>query len=198
MTKTVTELQNFESKVVELYKAGELKAPIHLSGGNEKESIAIFDKIKPDDWVFSTYRSHYHSLLKGVTEEWLLDWIKKGYSIHVMNKEHNIFTSAIVGGHLAPALGVALALKLKKSQSRVWVFCGDMTSETGVFHEVNKYALRNDLPITFVVEDNGLSTDTPTQEVWGKELGDPNIIRYNYKRIYPHYGCGVWVDFKDE
>ena len=93
---------------------------------------------------------------------------------------------------------------------RVFVFVGDMTAETGVFMEAWKYALYNDLPITFIVEDNGLSTDTPTQEVWGKKRSEfdfaqtdfprevDKIIYYNYKRIYPHYGCGVFVEFKDE
>ena len=114
-----------------------------------------------------------------------------------MNKEHKIVTSAIVGGTLSPALGAAYAIKLKNGKNRVWAFCGDMTAESGTFHEVTKFARRQDLPITFVVEDNGLSTDTPTQDVWGLKHSGPNVIRYTYKRIYPHYGVGVFVDFKD-
>jgi len=195
---TKEDLINFEKWCVDTYKEGKLRSPLHLSGGNEEFLIALFENIKEDDWVFTTYRSHYHSLLKGVPKEWLKQWVLNNKSIHVMNKEHKIFTSAIVGGTLSPALGAALAIKLKGQKNRVWAFCGDMTAESGIFHEVTKYARRNNLPITFIVEDNGLSTDTPTQEVWGLEEGGPNIIRYQYKRIYPHYGVGVFVDFKDE
>jgi TPP-dependent pyruvate/acetoin dehydrogenase alpha subunit len=70
-----------------------------------------------------------------------------------------------------------------------------MAAETGTFHECAAYARRNALPLTFVVEDNGLSTDTPTQEAWGRDEGGPNVIRYAYRRTYPHYGVGVRVNF---
>lgn len=208
--KTIRELIQFENEMVEMYKQGILRSPIHLSGSEdldlEEFLIDYFkDNVKKDDWIFTTYRSHYHSLLKGVSEDWLKNWIKKGYSIHVMNKEHRVFTSAIVGGHLSVALGVAKAIKLKGGKEKVHVFCGDMTSESGTFWEVWKYAYFNKLPIHFVIEDNGLSTDTPTQEVWGKNTcwwrdkdWAHNITYFQYKRHYPHYGCGVWVDFKDE
>lgn len=191
------DLINFEEWCVETYRKGELKAPLHLSGGNEDELIALFKNIKKDDWVFSTYRSHYHALLKGVDIDWLKNWIRKGFSIHVMNKEHKIFTSAIVGGQLSPALGAAMAIKRKGKDNHVWCFVGDMCAEMGIFHEVTKYAKRNDLPITFIVEDNGLACDTPTQVTWGLENSEPNILRYRYKRHRPHYGTGFWVDFNE-
>jgi len=215
------DLLDFEQWCVDTFTAGKLRSPLHLSGGNEDEVIALFKHIKPQDWVFTTYRSHYHALCKGVPVAWLKQWVLDNKSIHVMNKEHKIFTSAIVGGQLGPALGVALALKLnseklkkdleeiipKKTEhmtlkqievtttQHVWCFCGDMTAETGGFHEVTKYARRNNLPITFIVEDNGLSTDTPTQEVWGELDGGPNIRRYKYNRTMPHYGIGRYVAF---
>src|SRR3990167_5930593 len=106
--KTKEELIDFESWVVETYKEGKLRSPVHLSGGNEDVLIALFKDIKEDDWVFSTYRSHYHALLKGVPEEDLKQWILDNKSIHFMNKKHKIFTSAIVGGTLPIALGVAM------------------------------------------------------------------------------------------
>ena len=77
----------------------------------------------------------------------------------------------------------------------MWVFVGDMAAETGAFHECTKYAARHDLPITFVIEDNELSTNTPTQVVWGQHRSKRNIIRYKYKRRVPHVGIGQWVSF---
>jgi len=70
-----------------------------------------------------------------------------------------------------------------------------MTSEMGITHECMKYAARHDLPIVFVIEDNGLSVNTPTQEVWGECNSEPKVIRYSYERCYPHQGCGQWVVF---
>ena len=62
-----------------------------------------------------------------------------------------------------------MALKKRKSKNKVWVFIGDMTYETGVFHETYKYAKNHKLPIKFVVEDNNMSTNTPTNKVWIKK-----------------------------
>jgi len=189
------QLIEFEEDIKQRFLQKEIRAPIHLSRGNENSLVRIFKKIKKDDWVFSTHRSHYHALIKGISPEWIKQEILNGNSIHLMNKEHKFFTSAIVGGICPIALGVAMAIKRKNNTNWVWVFVGDMAAETGIFHECVKYASRNDLPITFVVEDNGLSTNTPTQLVWGEHKGKPNIIRYKYERFYPHVGVGKWVQF---
>jgi nicotinate-nucleotide pyrophosphorylase (carboxylating) len=53
------------------------------------------------------------------------------------------------------------------------------------------------LPIVFVVEDNHVSTNTPTIETWGgikREIPD-NVIWYEYEKEWPHYGTGKWVVF---
>ena len=192
---TKSELIKFEKDIVRLYLNKKIKSPVHLSGGNEDVLIKIFKNIKQNDWVFSTHRSHYHALLKGVSKEWLKRQILKNRSININNKKRKFFTSAIVGGALPIALGVSLALKLKKSSNKVWLFLGDMAAETGIFQECAKYAGRNNLPIVFVVEDNGLSVNTPTRKVWGENKSKPDIVKYTYKKVYPHQGCGVWINF---
>ncbi|MBM3233329.1 hypothetical protein FJZ18_04150 [Candidatus Pacearchaeota archaeon] len=189
------DLISFEKEVEQLYIDKKIRSPVHASGGNEEELVAIFKNIHPKDWVFTTYRSHYHALLKGISREWLLKEVLENHSIHIMSKEHRFVSSSIVGGTLPSALGVAWAIKRKEEKRHVWVFCGDMASESGVFHECAKYARRNNLPMTFVVEDNGWSVDTPTQKVWGGQDSGPNVLRYTYERTYPHYGFGVWVMF---
>ena len=62
---TKKELIDFELDIKKVYESGKIKAPIHLSGNNESELIKIFKKIHKNDWVFSTWRNHYHALLKG-------------------------------------------------------------------------------------------------------------------------------------
>jgi len=181
-TKT---LIDFEEGIKTAYIGGKIHSPVHLSKGNEEQLISIFRNIHPDDWVFSTHRSHYHALLKGMGVEWLRAEILDNRSMHINSKEHKFFTSSIVGGCLPIALGVALGLKRRNAPNKVWVFIGDMGAETGVFHECVKYANGHELPIKFVVEDNGFSVNTPTKDVW----------RYSYERGFPHHGCGQWVNF---
>ena len=46
------DLREFEKWCVDTYKAGELRSPLHLSGGNEEHLIAIFKDIHEDDWIY--------------------------------------------------------------------------------------------------------------------------------------------------
>ena len=189
-------LIDFEEDIKNIYLEGKIKGPVHFSRGNEDPLIEIFTRIKKEDWVFSTHRSHYHALLKGIDPEWVKEKILKNKSMHLNNKEHNFFTSSIVGGCAPIALGVAISIKRKDEPRHVWVFVGDMAAEAGSFCECAKYAARHNLPITFIIEDNGLSTNTPTQLVWGEgKDNNHNIIRYSYERYFPHIGCGQWVVF---
>jgi hypothetical protein len=72
-----------------------------------------------------------------------------------------------------------------------------MAFETGGFYEMHKYAQRYALPIQFVVEDNGVSTNTPTDETWNGVKRDvpSDVIWYSYEKQWPHYGTGKWVVF---
>jgi TPP-dependent pyruvate/acetoin dehydrogenase alpha subunit len=190
------DLINFELEIKKVYEKGKIRAPIHLSGNNEDKLIKIFKKINNNDWVFSTWRNHYHALLKGIPANWLRKEIIAGRSMGINNIKYKFYSSAIVGGIIPIALGVAKALKLKKSKNKVWVFIGDMTYETGIFHECYKYSKNHKLPLKFVVEDNNLSTNTPTNKVWIKKSKIPkDVFYYKYKRKFPHHGTGGWILF---
>ena len=194
---TKEELSNFEKLIANHWETGKIKGPVHLSGGNEEELIEIGKRIKPTDWVFSTWRSHYHALIKGVCPVWLEEEILAGRSITIVSKEERFYASAIVGAIIPIAVGAAMAIKENRGHEIVWCFIGDMAFETGGFYEMHKYAQRYDLPIRFVVEDNGVSTNTPTEETWNgvkREIPE-DVIWYNYKKEWPHYGTGKWVIF---
>ena len=191
------DLIDFENDIISHWEGGEIRGPIHLSNGNEKELIRIFNKIGIEDWVFSTWRSHYHALLHGMEPSVLKQKILDGKSITIVDKDSKFYASAIVTGTLPIALGVAKAIKLQKSDNKVWIFLGDMAFESGIFYEVHKYARNYDLPLYFVVEDNGVSTNTPTLDTWNgiqREIPE-DVIYYKYESKYPHYGTGKWVVF---
>ena len=132
---TINFLINFEKDIKDLYEKGRIKSPIHLSGNNEKQLIKIFRKINKNDWVFSTWRNHYHALLKGLKTNDVKNQILKGKSMNINDLSKKFFTSSIVGGIIPIALGTALAIKIKKKKNKVWVFIGDMTYETGGFYD---------------------------------------------------------------
>ena len=199
ITLTASDILSFEKEIAEDYNKGKILGPIHLTNGNEKQLIEIFSYISKKDYVFSTWRNHSHALLHGVKPKDLKKFIYAGKSMSVSSKKPFFFASSIVTGILPIALGTALGLKKKKSKNKVWCFVGDMTAETGIFHEVHKYSTRHKLPMYFVIEDNNMSTNTPTPKVWGGIKTDfkklDNVIYYTYKNLYPHHGTGKWVLF---
>jgi len=199
---TIKELIAFEKGIADLFRQGLIRAPIHLSGGNERQLIEIFQKIMPFDWVLCGWRSHYHCLLKGVPPDVLTAKIIAGHSVALCFPEQKILCSGIVGGIAPIAVGIAWALKRQAdadptgtSGGRVWCFIGDMTAKSGIVYEAMTYAGGHDLSVSWIVEDNGKSVCTDTQASWG--LGsDLDVARYCYGLPHPHSGIGEWVQFQ--
>ena len=198
---TKQDLIDFETEIAELFNKALIRAPVHLYSGNEDALIDIFRDIREEDWVMCSWRSHYQCLLKGVPREELKREILAGRSISLCFPKHRILSSAIVSGIVPIAVGVALAIRRAGGTNRVWCFMGDMTSETGVAHEAIKYSANFDLPIHFVVEDNGKSVCTDTREAWNQPVlthegaKHPKVTYYKYQTRYPHAGAGVRVQF---
>jgi TPP-dependent pyruvate/acetoin dehydrogenase alpha subunit len=193
------ELQDFEIKIAKDYENRKIKGPIHLSKGNEIRLIKIFSDIKKDDWVFCSWRNHLHALLHGVQKKLIERFIYSGKSMSISSKKPLFLSSSIVGGIIPIALGVALGIKKARKKNKVWCFIGDMTAETGTFWEVYKYSRNYKLPLNFIIEDNCLSTNTPTSKAWGRLKFNlkiyKDVIYYKYKNFYPHHGTGKWVLF---
>lgn len=179
------------------FEAGDIKAPLHLAGGNETQLVNYFAQhVKPEDWVLTSWRSHYHCLLKGVPECEVEEAIVGGHSIALCFPRYRILSSAIVGGICPIATGLGWAIRHRRGASeRVHVFIGDMTAETGIYHECVKYCTGHQLPVRFVIEDNGMSVCTPTRDAWGVPKAMPDETRYFYKLSRPHVGIGRWVSF---
>ena len=197
---TREELVAFEADIAAEFNAGHIPFPVHLAGGNEEQLIDIFIRnIRPQDWIFCQWRSHYHCLLKGVPRSELKAAIMAGHSITLCFPEHRIFSSAIAGGHLPIALGVAWEIKREKRDERVFAFLGDMTAATGIANECFKYALLQRLPIVFVVENNGKSVMTDTASAWGGYAAfmpvGKQFYRYSYNLDWPHSGAGQRINF---
>ncbi len=195
------DLIKFENDIATVFNSGKIRAPVHLYSGNEEVLIKFFKKIKKNDWVFCSWRSHYQCLLKGVPPKRLKKEILEGKSISLCFPEYRIYSSAIVGGALPIAVGMAVSLKRKKSRNKVYCFMGEMTSETGIAHETIKYSRNKKLPIHFIVEDNRKSVCTDTRKTWSQgkltyeKSSDKYVTYYKYNLKYPHAGAGKRVQF---
>ena len=194
----------FEQEIAAIFATGVIRAPVHLRSGREEELIRIFKEhhIGDDDYVFGFWDSHELVLLKGVPPQEVKDAILRGRSISLCFPQYKILCSGIVGSLMGTAAGVAWALKNKSKKGRAFLFCGDMSAETGIFHEAVKYVYNFDLPATFIVGDNGVSVMTDTRATWGSP--DPwfkgtkyeeKIIYFKYTNGYPHSGLGKLIKF---
>jgi len=198
---TPQDLIAFEEDIAREFNEAKIRAPVHLYSGNEEAIIKIFGQVKPDDWVLCSWRSHYQCLLKGVPRDQLKAEIMAGRSISLCFPEYRVLSSAIVTGVLPIAVGVALAIQRNGGSNKVHCFMGEMTAETGVAHECMKYARQWNLPVHWIIEDNGKSVCTDTRQTWNVSAlshevgGDPHVTYYTYESKYPHAGAGQRVQF---
>ena len=158
----------------DMYKRGEFKIPIHLALGHESIAVAV-DKIMQDnDALFLTHRNIHYNLvrmgsLKEELDEYLLknNGLAKGKlgSMNLSNPEKNIiYSSSILGNNLAVGSGFALANKLKKQNSVVFIVTGDGAIEEGVFYESLLFLKSFNLPCVIIVENNEWSLGTRIEE----------------------------------
>lgn len=200
---TKTDLIAFENRIRAHWQAGELPCLLHLCGGNEDQLIALFSEIRPQDWVLSGHRNHYHALLKGIPPDVLEASILRGDSMFTFSAEHRFLSSAILAGLCGTANGLAWAMREAGEDSRVWCFLGDGAEEEGHFYEAALFADIHTLPVKFVIEDNDRQVDTSKRERGRKprngmpKIGAESLAwqfacveRYFYIPTYPHAGDG--------
>lgn len=181
---TPAQLLSFEAKVEEAFTQGRISGPVHLNSPSQAEPLLrIFQKIRRRDWVLSTWRGHWHALLHGVPRARVMTEVLAGRSMMLHFPGYRFMSSAIMGGMLPIACGLAAG------GETVWCFVGDMCASTGAFADATHFAAANSLPINFIVEDNRLSTNTPTQKAWGPRPShkEASAQRYTYHRPGPHY-----------
>jgi TPP-dependent pyruvate/acetoin dehydrogenase alpha subunit len=211
---TKEQLINFENEIADCFKNKMIKAPIHLQDNNAEQLIEVFKDVNEEDWCCGTWRFHFECLLKGVSRDKLKQAVLDGRSISLCFKEYRILCSAIVGAIIPISLGIAMDIKRKKQTNKVWCFVGEMSSTTGIFREAIEYAKNWDLPIVFVVSDNGKSVCTDTRRIWNiwKLPYEPDEVAqgmlehklvykskflyyYRYKLDWPHAGSGARINF---
>lgn len=148
----------------------ELRCSVHLCLGQEDVPEVLHEALRPQDWLFSTHRSHGHYLAKGGDEQRLLDEIlgletgvNGGFSgsQSFSDPALRFHSTAIVGGLVGVATGTALAVKLRGADELVVCCIGDAATEQGVFWESLNFAVLHELSIVYICENNGLSVHAP-------------------------------------
>jgi TPP-dependent pyruvate/acetoin dehydrogenase alpha subunit len=160
-----------EEEVVELFKQGLIPGLAHPYIGQEAVAAGVCAALGQGDLIVSNHRGHGHSLAKGVPERAILSELMGkdsgmclglGGSMHSTDPEAGVvFSTAIVGGGIPLAVGVALALQMDKKTNCVACFFGDGATNTGAFHEALNLAAVWKLPVVFVCENNRYAVSIP-------------------------------------
>ena len=174
--ETMIRIRTFEQQAWESALKGE-GLPIHPSTGHEAIAVGVCSELSPDDRVVSNHRPFGHFIAKGGSTSELMaelygksNGVCKGLGGEMILSEPSIgflFSSMIVGACITIATGVGLALKMKKSKSIAVCFFGDAAATNGAFHEALNMASLYRIPVLFVCENNGYSTNTPAVEYMG-------------------------------
>ncbi|WP_083262710.1 thiamine pyrophosphate-dependent enzyme [Roseivirga sp. 4D4] len=162
-----------EEKMLILLRQGKISK--WFSGiGQEAVSVGAVNAIAQDEFILPMHRNlgvftgrnvPYHRLFAQFQGK--MSGFTKGRdrSFHFGTKEHHIVGMiSHLGPQMALADGIALANKLKAENKATLVFTGDGASSEGDFHEALNVAAVWDLPVIFVIENNGYGLSTPSRE----------------------------------
>jgi 2-oxoisovalerate dehydrogenase E1 component len=162
-----------EEKMLVLLRQGRISK--WFSGiGQEAISVGAALALQPDEWMLPLHRNLGVFTVRGMPLHKLFrqwqgapDGYSKGRerSFHFGSKEHHICGMiSHLGPQLAIADGVALAYKLQGQQKVSLAFTGDGGTSEGDFHEALNVAAVWDLPVIFIIENNGYGLSTPVNE----------------------------------
>ena len=162
-----------EEKMLVLLRQGKISK--WFSGiGQEAIAVGVTKALDKDEWIMPLHRNlgvftGRNMPLSKLFKQW--QGFKDGYSkgrersFHFGSREHHICGMiSHLGPQLAIADGVALAYKLRKENKVAVTFSGDGGTSEGDFHEALNTASVWDLPVIFIIENNGYGLSTPTNE----------------------------------
>ncbi len=174
-------IREFEDRVHEEFATGKIPGFVHLYAGEEASAVGVCMHLEDKDWIGSTHRGHGHCIAKGCDVEGMMKEINgrrdglcggKGGSMHIADLSKGMLgANGIVGGGPPLICGAALTAKTLKTGGVAVAFLGDGASNQGTTLESYNLARVWNLPVIFVVEDNGYAETTASSwSVGGSQL----------------------------
>jgi pyruvate dehydrogenase E1 component alpha subunit len=164
MLQRMCEIRYFEEKAEDLYIRGLVHGTMHLSIGMEAGSVGSIATLRPDDLIIHHHRGHGHTIAKGADLTLMMaEFLGKetgycrgrGGSMHIAEiAGGNLGATGVVGGGIPTAVGIALALQMRRSESILLSYFGDGATNEGEFHESLNMASTWKLPVVFICDNN--------------------------------------------
>ena len=165
--------RKFEDKAAALYIQQKIRGFLHLYNGQEAVLAGSAFAMEENDRMITAYRNHVQPIALGVDPRKIMAELcgktggtseGNGGSMHMFSKEHNFFGGhGIVGGQIPLGAGLAFADKYLETGAVTLCYMGDGAVRQGSFHETMNLAMLWNLPVVFVVENNGYAMGTSVE-----------------------------------
>ncbi|MBT8414439.1 MAG: pyruvate dehydrogenase (acetyl-transferring) E1 component subunit alpha, partial [Boseongicola sp.] len=163
-------IRRFEEKAGQLYGMGLIGGFCHLYIGQEAVVVGLEANTEDGDKRVTTYRDHGHMLACGMDPKGVMAELTgreggyskgKGGSMHMFSKEADFYGGhGIVGANVPLGAGLALSDKYKGNDRVTFTYFGDGAANQGQVYETYNMAEIWDLPVVFVIENNGYAMGT--------------------------------------
>src|SRR6202795_4803724 len=160
-------IRRFEQTSLKYYNLGKMGGFLHLYSGQEAVAVGTISLLGDNDHVITAYRDHGHALAVGMDMKACMAELfgkatgcskGKGGSMHYFAPDKNYWGGhGIVGGQIPLGTGLAYALKYQGKKGAAMAFMGDGAVNQGAVHEAYNLAALWNLPVVFVIENNGYS-----------------------------------------
>lgn len=170
LLRQMTRIRRFEQTSLKHYNGGKIGGFLHLYIGQESVAVGSISLLGEDDHVITAYRDHGHALAVGMSmDECMAELFGKktgcskgkGGSMHYFAPDKNFWGGhGIVAGQTPLGAGLAFALKYQGKKGCCLCYLGDGAINQGAYHESLNLAELWDLPVIYIIENNGYSMGT--------------------------------------
>jgi pyruvate dehydrogenase E1 component alpha subunit len=170
LLRTMVRIRRFEERSLRAYQAKKIGGFLHLYIGQEAVAVGCCSLMGPDDHVITAYRDHGHAIAVGMELNPLMAELYgkatgcskgKGGSMHFFDPARHYWGGhGIVGGQVPLGAGLAYGIKYQGLKGAAMTFMGDGAVNQGAVHEAYNLAALWQLPVVFVIENNGYSMGT--------------------------------------
>ena len=167
-------IRRFEERAQEQYTKAKIGGYCHLNIGEEATVVGGITALKPNDWIFTSYREHGHAIARGVDPKAVMAELfgketgtshGRGGSMHLVDYAKRFMGGyGIVGGHLPLAVGGGWAVKYRKQKDVIFCMFGDGATNIGAFHESLNMAKVFRLPVVWFCVNNRYGMGTPVEK----------------------------------
>lgn len=174
LLREMLRIRIFEEAVLDVFQEGDIPGFLHLCHGHEGSHAGMGVAMAESDWLaVGGSRMHGQYIVKGVPMTEIMAELYgkatgpnkgKGGSMHLADIDRRLYGhAATIGSGQNPAVGMALAEKMKGTDDVVLSTIGDGGTNRGSFHTALVFASVWDLPIVFIIENNDLAISYSTQ-----------------------------------